>query len=369
MLNDVFEILDSNANLLFEEMKGKFEELSGREISKYSPESLIFATVAYCVSLREEKYNDLIKQNYLRFAREKRLDLFAEQYGSRGLRLEKQSAKATFRFYIISEKLKNIVIPKGSLIRYGELYFATNDEYIIKPNHLYVDGIATCTTPGIIGNNITIGNINTMVDLYPYYSKVENITITNGGTDEEDDEEYRIRLKIVPDSFSNAGPEGAYKFWTLSTSPDIVDAAIKSDNPCEVDIYALTKNGILTEELKLEILKKINSDNIRPLTDKVSIKNPTEITYNINFDYYINREDELYAADIQKKVKKVVEEYIVWQKEKLGRDIIPDELIKRLKLVGVKRIILNNPRYTKLESNQFAKVTSTTSNYLGVEDI
>lgn len=369
MLNDIFEILDSNANSLFEQMKEKFEEFSGREISKYSPESIIFATVAYSLSLREEKYNDLIKQNYLKFAREKRLDLLGEHYGNRGLRLKKQSAKATFRFYIISAKLKNIIVPKGSLIRYGDLYFATDEEYIIKPNDLYVDGVATCTTPGTIANNINLGNINTMVDIYPYYSKVENITVTNGGTDEEEDDEYRARLKLVPDSFSTAGPEKSYIFWALSTSPDIIDSSIKSDNPCEVDVYILTRNGIPSEELKSKVLKNINSDDIRPLTDKVKVKDPVEISYHINLDYYIYKEDELYAGDIQKKVKKIVDEYIEWQKEKLGRDIIPDELIKRLKLVGVKRIILNSPGYQKIEINQFAKATSISINYLGVEDI
>lgn len=272
MIDDTYEILDANAEELRQQMQEKFEELSGRKISKHSPEGLIFASVAYLIAMREENYNDNLKQNYLKYARDYRLDLLGDRYGDRGLRLEEQYAKATFRFHIISAKQKKIVIPKGSLIRYNDLYFETNEEYSITENTLFVDGIATCKTPGTIGNNIPVGHINTMVDLYPYFSKVENITISNGGTDLEEDEVYRERLRLVPDSFSVAGSVGAYVFWTLSTSPEIVDVTVKSPNPCEVDIYVLTKDGVPSEELRNQVLKVVNSDEIRPLTDKVTIK-------------------------------------------------------------------------------------------------
>ena len=73
---------------------------------------------------------------------------------------------------------------------------------------------------------------------------------------------------------------------------------------------------------------------------------------------------------IKAKVQTAVNEYIEWQKSKLGRDIIPDELIKRLKLAGVKRTVITSPTYKKLEPHQFAKCdASVVVNYLGVEDI
>ena len=352
MIDDTYEILDANAEELRQQMQEKFEELSGRQISKYSPEGLIFASVAYLIAMREENYNDNLKQNYLKYARDYRLDLLGDRYGDRGLRLEEQYAKATFRFSIISTKQKKIVIPKGSLIRYNDLYFETNEEY------------------SIAENNIPVGHINTMVDLYPYFSKVENITISNGGTDLEEDEVYRERLRLVPDSFSVAGSEGAYVFWTLSTSPEIVDVTVRSPKPCEVDIYVLTKDGVPSEELRSQVLKVVNSDEIRPLTDKVTIKSPDVIDYKVEFDYYINKADEMNINSIKAKVQTAVNEYIEWQKSKLGRDIIPDELIKRLKLAGVKRTVITSPTYKKLEPHQFAKCdASVVVNYLGVEDI
>lgn len=369
MNDDTYEIIEANAEDMRQQMQEKFQELSGREISKYSPEGLIFASVAYLIAMREENYNDNLKQNYLRYARKQRLDLLGERYGARGLRLQKQYAKATFRFYIISAKQKKIVIPKGSLIRYNELYFQTDAEYVVAENNLYVDGIATCKTSGTIGNGIPIGHINTMVDLYPYFSKVENITLSNGGTDLEEDEVYRERLRLVPDSFSVAGSEGAYIFWTLSTSPEILDVTVTSTKPCEVDIYILTKNGLPSEELKKQVSDVVSSDSVRPLTDKVTVKSPVVVKYNVEFDYYIEQKDEMNINSIKAKVQSAVNDYVEWQKSKLGRDIIVDELIKRLKLAGVKRTVITSPNYLKLEANQYASCENITINYLGAEDI
>lgn len=366
---DFYEILNPNADELKKLMINKFQELSGRKLSEASPETLIFSSVAYVLALREENYNDVAKQNYLKFARNERLDLKGEIYGIRGKRLVNQAANATFRFHISEAQNTDIVIPKGSLIQYENLYFSTNDEYKIPSGLTSVDGIATCNSVGMIGNNIPVGQIKTMVDIYPYYSKVENITVSNGGTDKEDDDAYRERIRTLPESFSTAGPEGAYVFWVKSISPEIIDVKVVSERPCEVDIYPWTKGGIATPELKKRILEIVNDSNIAPLTDKINIKDPLIVNYDINLDYYIDKENESFVSTIKQKVNLTIAEYNLWQKNKLGRDINPDELIKKLKDIGVKRIVLRNPTFIKLESNKIGVVRNITTNYLGVEEI
>ena len=145
---EAYNPIDSNAWELKKNMIDKFQELSGRTLTEASPETLIFSTVAYLLALREEKYNDDIKQNYLRFARAERLDLKGEFYGSRGKRLLEEPSSATFRFYISAIQTTDVVIPKGSRIQYNSLYFETNEEYKVLSGNLYIDGIATCSTVG-----------------------------------------------------------------------------------------------------------------------------------------------------------------------------------------------------------------------------
>lgn len=364
-----YEAIDSDAWEIKRDMINKFQELSGRSLTEASPETLIFSTVAYQLALLEEKYNDDIKQNYLRFARDERLDLKGEFYGNRGKRLIEQPAVATFRFYISSIQTTDTVIPKGSRIRYNELYFETDEEYKITKGNLSVDGKATCNTLGIIGNGIPVGQIKDMVDIFPNYAKVENITESNSGTNKEADESYRERIREIPESFTTAGSSGAYAFWTKTASTNIIDVKVHSPSATNVDIYIWTDIGAVSQELKEKVKAVLNEENVRPLTDNVNIKEPNKINYSIDFDYYIDKDNETLVNVIKSNVDKTVQEYVEWQKEKIGKDINPDELIKRLKIAGVKRVVLRNPVFQKLDFNQVAINNRITSNYQGVEEL
>ena len=364
-----YEAIDSDAWEIKRDMINKFQELSGRSLTEASPETLIFSTVAYQLALLEEKYNDDIKQNYLRFARDERLDLKGEFYGNRGKRLFEQPAVATFRFYISSIQATDTVIPKGSRIRYNELYFETDEEYKITKGNLSVDGKATCNTLGTIGNGIPVGQIKDMVDIYPNYQKVENITESNSGTSEEPDESYRERIREIPESFTTAGSSGAYIFWTKTASTDIIDVKVHSPSATNVDVYIWTVSGTVSQELKEKVKSVLNEENIRPLTDKVNIKEPNKVNYSVEFDYYIEKDNETLVNVIKSNVDKTVQEYVNWQKEKIGKDINPDELIKRLKIAGVKRVVLRNPVFQKLDFNQVAINNRIVNNYQGVEEL
>ena len=364
-----YEVIDSDAWEIKRDMINKFQELSGRTLTEASPETLIFGTVAYQMALLEEKYNDDIKQNYLRYARNERLDLKGEIYGNRGKRLVEQPAIATFRFYISSIQATDIVIPKGSRIRYNELYFETNEEYKILKGNLFVDGKATCNKVGTIGNGIPVGQIKDMVDIYPNYSKVENITESNSGTNEEADESYRERIREIPESFTTAGSSGAYIFWTKTASTNIIDVKVHSPSATNVDVYIWTDTGTVSQELKEKVKAVLNDENVRPLTDNVNIKEPNKINYSIDFDYYIDKDNETLVNIIKSNVDKTIQEFVSWQKEKIGKDINPDELIKRLKIAGVKRVVLRSPVFQKLDFNQIGINNGITSNYQGVEEL
>ena len=364
-----YEVIDSDAWEIKRDMIDKFQELSGRTLTEASPETLIFGTVAYQLALLEEKYNDDIKQNYLRYARNERLDLKGEIYGNRGKRLVEQPAIATFRFYISGVQATDIVIPKGSRIRYNELYFETNEEYKILKGNLSVDGKATCNKVGTVGNGIPVGQIKDMVDIYPNYSKVENITESNSGTNEEVDESYRERIREIPESFTTAGSSGAYIFWSKTASTNIIDVKVHSPSATNVDVYIWTDTGTVSQELKEKVKAVLNEENVRPLTDNVNIKEPNKISYNIDFDYYIDKDNETLVNIIKSNVDKTIQEFVSWQKEKIGKDINPDELIKRLKIAGVKRVVLRSPAFQKLDFNQIGINNGVTSNYQGVEEL
>ena len=137
-----------------------------------------------------------------------------------------------------------------------------------------------------------------------------------------------------------------------------------------VEVYPLLQGGELpTEEVLRAVEEALNDRAVRPLTDCVNVKLPEVVEYEINCEYTINRSDATSASAIEMAAESAVEEYILWQMEKLGRDIEPTELIYRLKAAGVKRVKLWAPEYTVLKGTAVAYARRPyRAMYKGLED-
>ena len=77
-----------------------------------------------------------------------------------------------------------------------------------------------------------------LVDPVAYVEKVENITVSEGGADLEQDESLAERVYLAPSSWSTAGPDDAYEYWVRTFDPAISDVSVYSDIPVRW-IYAL----------------------------------------------------------------------------------------------------------------------------------
>ena len=225
----------------------------------------------------------------------------------------------------------------------------------IPAGQLYGEVNAECREIGIKGNGYEIGEIKTLVDPIAYVDKVENISISEGGADLESDENLAERIFLAPASWSTAGPDDAYRYWIRTFNPAITDVMVRSDIPGEVDIFFILQDGKLPEETMVtELEQYLKNEEIRPLTDQVIVRAPGIQEYEIDLTYYINRSDRARASAINEQVKEAVQKYIVWQREKIGRDINPDQLRKMLLLAGAKRLEIREPQFSAIEQASIA---------------
>ena len=102
--------------------------------------------------------------------------------------------------------------------------------------------------------------------------------------------------------------------------------------------------------MKAAILAACNDENIRPLTDQVSVEDAEEVTYNITMTYYLSRDSTESAATIQAKVEDAVDEFIAWENARIGRDINPSKLNQLVIEAGAKRTVITSPTYTVLRN-------------------
>jgi phage-related baseplate assembly protein len=267
-------------------------------------------------------------------------------------------------------------IPAGTRVTNGDgVYFQTLEYGEVPIGDLTVDIEAECTEVGVAGNDLTAGQLNILVDPVAYVASVANTDTSSGGTDLETDESLAERVFLASSSYSVAGPDDAYIYWTKTYNTDIGSVKPTSPNPCEVVIYILMKDGSLPAAGVVSGLQEFLQDGqIRPLTDQVTVSTPSVRNFSISLTYYINRSDSAQAASIQSEVTKAVSDYVTWQTTEIGKDINPSELIKRVVAAGAKRVTVTAPVFTTVAETEVAQVTKVegepdiTITYGGLED-
>lgn len=336
-------------------------------------ERRIFADGIAMVAMQMYNYlNDRAKQRLLKYASGEVLDEIAENENVE--RIPPAPAYDVIRFTLSAAQSRNIIIPKGTRVTHdGLIYFTTDSVGIIKAGEMSTDVAAYCTEAGEDYNGIEPGSITALVDQIPYIESVTNLNGTSGGDNgeeytDEGDERLKERVRVAKSTASTAGPDDAYRYHTLTTDARISGAYIESPSPCEIVIYPILEGGALPDE---ELLNKVtaafhnNEKKIRPMTDRVTAKSPTEKTYDIELKYYCTVDNEKAAVNIVEMEGGLIDSYIGWQSGKLGRSINPDglrrELMQNIEELGVlvERVEIIQPVFTELKKSEIAKFSGS----------
>jgi len=349
-----------------------YEAVSGRQLSPGDPVRLFLEAVAAIIVNQRSIIDYAAKQNLLSYAEGSFLDaLGALVLGQDGGRLPAQPALATVRFTLSAAQSGTYTVPAGTELSGANLIFKTKEILEIDAGELTGDVVVEAAVPGVSGNGVVVGQIKTLVVPLPFVDSVSNITPTSGGADIENDENFYQRIRLAPDSFSVAGPEGAYIFWARTANQSIIDVSVYSleEEPGRVYVRPLLAGGVLPgSEVLDQVEEVLSADDIRPLTDEVVVLAPVAANYTINIDYWISSESVTEVSNIQTQVNAAVESYRLWQRSKIGRDINPDELVQRIKNAGAKRVVVTTPVFTVLNQTQVAQETAITVDYQGIEN-
>ena len=360
--------LDATQEELLANAKKIVETSLGRTLERADPILLLLKSFIAIILQQRVLIDETAKQNLLYYATGENLDHLGILVGVE--RLPASSAKTTVEVKLSAPRSSVVTILQGTRIHAGDnIYFTLNSDVIFLAGETVHTVGATCQQVGEVGNNYEVGELNKIVDPQPFLATITNLTKSEGGADIETDSFYRDRIRQAPEGFSNAGSEGAYIFHTKSVSSLITDVLVTSENPGEVDIYALLEGGELPEtEMLTAIEEHLRKDNVRPLTDLVYVRAPFTVDYSINLRYLIAESDAGDAAKIIARVNAALENFVTWQRSKIGRDINDTELYWRIRSAGAKRAEIIAPNFTAVPENSVACADSIAIEYAGIEE-
>ena len=339
----------------------------GRKIERADPIRLLLDAFIAIILQQRLLIDEAAKMNLLAFSKGEYLDRLGDLVGVS--RLPASKAMTTVEVKLSAARETSTIINKGTRVTADDkIYFALDEALIFSAGEMTKTCAATCTTAGEAGNGFAAGELNRIVDPQPFLKSITNITTSAGGADIESDDSLRDRIHESPESFSSAGPEGSYIFHAKSVSPIITDVEVNSPSPGEVNVYVLTKDGLPNTELLDAVAEHLNAKTIRPLTDLVHVLPPEVENYTVDIDYYINRSDAVYAAQIVAAAEQAVSDYIEYQGSRIGLDIVPDELTARLKQAGVKRVEIRSPQFKAVGNYSVAICSGSSVTFSGLED-
>lgn len=343
----MLQLLDTNPESILKEMLKLLESNYKSKIYEGDQRYIFVSTLAYIIAVERAKANLAFNQNFLSEAYggaldQKGIDLNTPRLGER-------NAEVTCKFVLSREQIIDYKIPQGTRVgTASNQVFETIVELVIKKGE--IEGIVKCRAiySGSIYNDIDINLINKFVDVLPYISSVTNINKSSGGTDVEDDDAYRERLKIAEAQYSTAGSILSYKYLTLKADASISDALITSPEPGIVEIKPVLKTGELPTETIINRIKNIfEEENNYPNTTKLNIVIPDIFEYGIDLEYYIKKTDKVYEKEIKNKVEQAVEEFVDYQKTNINIYLNPDDLKKRMLNAGAYLVNITTPVFTQ----------------------
>lgn len=363
--------IDDILDFYMGKMQEQYKEITGRDLILQEADPIRLLAYSNCLLLYQiAQYADRAgKMALLKYSYGDYLDNIGALKGIR--RNPGATAKTRIRFILSAERPGTTIIKSGVRVTASDgVYFITTDILEIPAGELYGEVNAECREIGTKGNGYAIGVIKTLVDPVAYVERVENVTVSSGGADLETDENLAERIFLAPSSWSTAGPDDAYKYWVRTFNPAIGDVMVESETPGEVDIFFILQDGQIPDQTIIQELEDyLSNEEIRPLTDQVIVRAPEIQEYRIDLTYYINKSDRTKASQIHENIQIAVQEYMKWQRAKIGRDINPDQLRKRLVSAGAKRLEIREPVFEAISHASIALIgKEPVALYGGIED-
>ncbi|KWC22752.1 baseplate assembly protein [Burkholderia ubonensis] len=177
---------------------------------------------------------------------------------------------------------------------------------------------------------------------------IERLTITPADPENdvaavmEGNTDLRARTQLAPQSFSVAGPEGAYISHARNADGRVLDASATSPAPCEVLVTVLARDGDGTADQALidTVTAALQADGVRPLTDKVTVQGAEILRYAVRarLVFFAGPDRAVALAEANKAMKKYTDDM-----HRLGMEVTLDGLYAAARAAGVQKVILESP--------------------------
>lgn len=162
----------------------------------------------------------------------------------------------------------------------------------------------------------------------------------------ENDDVFRERIQLSWSKLSVAGPRNAYRYFSRSADADVLDAEAYGPSthgePGRVKVYVLSRtgNGAAPSKLVDIVDRALSADDVRPLTDYVTVESAVIAPYNITAVLEVPEGPD--RQTVYDLALSTLENYVSLA-HRVGNQIPISAIYAALHQPGVARVVLDDP--------------------------
>lgn len=301
-----------------------------------------------------------LRMQTLRYAVGEYLDILGEQRSCE--RIRAQAAAATVTIATNATGQSDTLEAGTAMTADGEVFYLLVEDMAITGYAQTITVEVVADRTGSVGNGLTAGAQLQMRSPHPAINSIIAATAATGGQEEEDDETYRERIRQYGLASVSTGPERQYEAAAKAVSSVIVDAKAINLAAGSVGVYLILSTSTGAAALIQQVVDALNAENVRPLTDTVSVYQATDVTYTLNVQYIADN-----SSSTSQAIADAVAAYQEWQDNTIGRAFNPDRLMASIYQAGATRVLWGtgsefdggDVEYTTIASNERCKGTIT----------
>lgn len=324
MSGEAPSFIDRDPQAVTAAMVAEYEAMSGKTLYPAQVERLLVDLVAYHESLVRIGVQEAGELGLVAFSRAPILDYLAEGRGV--TRLPAQPARATVRLAFVAPAETAFQIPAGLRVETGGgVQFAGEQAVDVADGDVDAEIVVAAVESGAAANGYLPGQVSVLVDELPIaVDLVENLSVTAGGMEAEDDERLRARIMRAPESFS-MGSAGRYRQAAMTAALDVVDAQVFSpSSDGAVHVVLLGRDGPPPAETVALVQAALADKKGRMLGDRIVVM-PAQAV-----DYEITLEIDVLASRVPDRVLSIARERCLAfagnLARRLGGDIVPAQI-------------------------------------------
>ena len=186
--------------------------------------------------------------------------------------------------------------------------------------------------------------------------------------DGESDERLRYRTQLAAEALTTAGSEKAYLFHTLSADPRVKSASVKSPDPGEVlvTIMSTEDDGVASEELIETVENYLSSEDVRPMTDQVTVQGAEMVEHDIQAQVYLYLSPSMSITE--QECRDALDRYLA-KNTTIGNVIAKSGIFDALHTEGVQKVTLTKPENdVETTKEQAPKCTNITLQFITIDE-